>query len=214
MRYVFVFVMAAFATGAAPEKASPLTVKVDTTEVPELAAWADESKTLVEHWHPLIAELLKSDGFTPPAEVALVYKKDMDGVAATARDRIYVAAGWVKKHPEDKGMIIHELTHVIQSYPPTRDGWLVEGIADYVRFFHFEPETALTPPDPKTASYRDSYRTAATFLAWVEKTHDKAVVRKLNSALRRGVYRPRLFKEATGKTVDELWTEYVNGLKK
>ena len=35
---------------------APIAVKVDTTEVPELAEWADKAKALVEKWHPIIIE--------------------------------------------------------------------------------------------------------------------------------------------------------------
>lgn len=64
-------------------------------------------------------------------------------------------------------MLSHELCHVIQSYPNYKAGWLVEGIADYVRFFQFEPETKIAPPDPKKSKYTDSYRTTAAFLDYV-----------------------------------------------
>jgi hypothetical protein len=203
--------------GRAAEKPRPATVKVtvDTSEVPDLADWGQKAKVLVEKWHPLIAELLRSDGFTPPAEVRLVFKKDMRGVAYTSRATITVAADWVKKHPGDTGMVVHELTHVVQSYraTPRNAGWLVEGIADYVRFFHYEPETAVTV-NPRRDSYRNGYRTGAAFLAWVEKTHDKEVVRKLNAALRKSEYKDELFKTYTSKTLDELWAEFAASLER
>src|SRR5262249_34971439 len=96
------------------DKASPMPVKVnvDVTEGAALAAWADEAKRLVETWHAKLAALLASEGFTPPAEVKLVFKKDMKGVAGTSGATISIAASWVKKHPNDYGMVIHELTHV------------------------------------------------------------------------------------------------------
>jgi len=106
-------------------------------------------------------------------------------------------------------MVVHELTHVIQSYPNSDAGWLVEGIADYVRFFHFEPKTKLGPIDPARESYRDGYRTTAVFLAWIERTHDKAIVRKLNDALRKSEYRYDLFKKHTGKSLDRLWADFL-----
>ncbi len=189
--------------------AQDVKVTVDTSEVPELAQWGEQAKALVETWHPKIAELLKSDGYKPPMELKLVFKKDMKGVAFASGRTITIAADWVKAHPDDLGMVVHELTHLIQSYPPSREGWLVEGIADHIRFIHFEPQTKLTLRNPKTASYRDSYRTAAMFLAWVEKTYDPDLVIKLNQALRSRSYKPEIFKDLTSKTLDELWTEFV-----
>jgi hypothetical protein len=197
------------------EKARPPAAKVavDTTEVPDLADWGKEAKTLVEKWHPLIADLLPSDGFTPPAEVKIVFKKDMKGVAYTQDDTIVIAADWVRKHPDDYGMVVHELTHVVQAYrrPNRRAGWLVEGIADYVRFYHYEPKTKLTI-NPRRASYRDGYRTAAMFLAWVEKTHGPGIVRKFNESLRKGEYKEELFKTCTSKSLDELWEAFVSSV--
>jgi hypothetical protein len=193
------------------DKVKPAAVKVivDVKEVPELAPWADEAKMLVEKWHPLIAGLLQSDGFTPPSEVKLVFKKDMKGVASTSGTTISIAATWVKQHPDDYGMVVHELTHVVQAYPRPDPGWLVEGIADYVRFFHFEPKAKLDRIDPARQSYRDGYRGTAMFLAWIERTHDKAIIRKLNGALRKSEYRYDLFKKRTGKSLDRLWADFL-----
>jgi hypothetical protein len=182
-------------------------VRVDTTEVPELADWGRKAKELVEKWHPIISDLLRSDGFTPPAKVKLVFKKDMRGVAYTSRNTIVIAGSWIKKHPDDFGMVVHELTHVIQDYRHDGPGWLVEGLADYVRFYHFEPQKKLTLG--RRASYRKGYRTAAMFLAWIEKTHDKAIIRQVNQALRQGKYTDELFKTWTSKTLDELWDAFV-----
>jgi hypothetical protein len=194
----------------------PVQVTVDVSEVPELKDWADKAKALVEKWHPLISDMLKSDGFTPPAEVRLVFKKDMRGVAYSAGRTITIAARWVKGHPDDYGMVVHELTHVVQAYrrPGRNSGWLVEGIADYVRFFHYEPGPNIGRFNPKGASYRDGYRTAARFLAWIEKEHDKEIVAKLNRALRKGEYKDELFQDYTGKGLDELWAEFLKSPKK
>jgi hypothetical protein len=201
--------------GVPQEKPHPPAVKVtvDTTEVPDLADWGKEARALVEKWHPLIADLLPGDGFTPPGEIKVVFKKNMRGVAYTQDATIVIAADWVRKHPDDYGMVVHELTHAVQAYkrPNRRAGWLVEGIADYVRFYHYEPKTKLAV-DPRKASYRDGYRTAAMFLAWVEKTHGPGVVRKLNESLRKGEYKEEVFKTLTSKTLDELWEAFAASL--
>ena len=41
------------------------------------------------------------------------------------------------------------------------------------------------------------------------KNHDKDFVKKLNAVMRQSKYSSNLFKESTGKTVDELWQEYI-----
>jgi hypothetical protein len=197
-------------------KAVAVQVQVDTSEVPDLEPWGAKAKTLVEKWHPIIADMLKTDGFTPPSEVKIVFKKEMKGVAFTSGNVITIAADWVKKQPDDFGMVVHELTHVIQSYPRTKrnEGWLVEGIADYVRFYKYEPNTKLGPVINPDATYRLGYRAAARFLAWIEKTHDKEIVSKLNQALRKSEYKDKLFKDATGMSLDDLWAEFLKSEKK
>jgi hypothetical protein len=192
-----------------------LCIFADTSEVPELEAWGRRAKELCEEWHPKIAGLLASDGFEPPLAARLLFRREMRGIANASGSDIRIAASWVTRNPGDFGMVIHELTHVIQSYRgQSGAGWLVEGIADYIRLFHFEPEARRPRIDPDRASYRDSYKTTAIFLAWVKEHHDAQIVRKLNAALRKGEFKEAMFAEHTGKTVDELWRAFTDSLRR
>jgi hypothetical protein len=196
------------------DKPSTVRVTVDVSEVPELKEWADKAKDLVEKWHPLVADMLRSDGFTAPSDVKLVFKKDMKGVAYTSRKTIVIAADWIRKHPDDYGMVIHELTHVVQAYRGGGNpGWLVEGVADYIRFFKYEPGK-LGPINADRAHYNGSYRVTAAFLAYVSDKYDKELVRKLNQRMREGKYKEEVWKELTGKTVTELDEEWRKTLKR
>lgn len=195
-------------------RAAGLTVTVETEGPAEVQAWAARAKKIVEEWHPRVAALLPSEGFTPPMTVKLVFKKQKDGIAAASGNTITFNTDYLAKHPDDWGLVVHELTHVIQAYPNSDPGWLTEGIADYIRLYHFEPETARPRIDPKKASYRDGYRTTAAFLAWLEKTHDKPIVAKLNRAMRRKEFKEELFRDYTGKSVDQLWNDFVKSGKK
>ncbi len=75
-----------------------------------------------------------------------MFKDPINGAAYTNAQagEITISAAWVRKHPEDIGMVIHELTHVVQCYPRSKNGadlfWIGEGVADYIRNFEFEPE--------------------------------------------------------------------------
>jgi beta-galactosidase len=94
-------------------------------------------------------------------------------------------------------------------------GWLVEGIADYLRWFQYEPPAhhpTLSPQRAARAKYSDSYKTTAGFLEYVTKQHDHEFVVRMNAALRQGRYNTALWKEFTGLTVQELWSEYVQSL--
>lgn len=194
---------------AAPEatEEAELQVKIDVTEVPELKDWAAQSEKLIREWHPKIAEMLSQEGFTPPTEVRVVFKKDMDGVAHTIGNEITISGNWVKQHPEDTGMVIHELVHVEQAYRRGRPFWLVEGIADYIRFYKYEPETRLRGINAERQSYRDGYRTSAQFIAWLEKNHP-GFVKKANEAIRKHEYQNVMLHEMTGKNLEQLWTEF------
>jgi hypothetical protein len=206
------FLWSSSATNAAGE--TLVTVSVDTTEAHDLDDWGRRAGELVVEWYPKISRALASDGFTPPNDVRIKFHKDMKGVAATSRNVINVSADYVRKHTNDFGMIIHEVTHVVQDYRRHRNpGWLVEGVADYVRLTMFEPQARRPRIDPERASYRDAYKTTAMFLEWTEKEHGAGLVKKLNRAMREGSFQLELFKDYTGKTVDELWSEFIGSLK-
>jgi hypothetical protein len=200
-------------TRAADDEKPAVRVILETKEAEDLKSWGEKVQKLVEEWHPKISKLLASDGFKPPTEIKLVFKKDMKNPGATAGSTVFISTEWVTKHPEDVGMVIHELTHAIQAYPKYDHGWLVEGIADYIRFFHFEPDARLGPIDPARAKYKDGYRTTAAFLNHAQK-HNPELVLKLNAALRKNQYKEEMFEELTGKSADALWAEFVETLKK
>ena len=186
-------------------------VHVDTSEVPEprrlgTEGWPASSRSGIRRSR----RCSRARDSRPRATWRFLFKKDMPGTAPayTQGSRITIAADWVKQHPEDFGMVIHELSHIIQSYQGENPGWLVEGVADYVRFVRFEPDSGgLSYPKPNS-SYRDGYRTTARFLGWIE-AYDQDIVKRLNRAMREGKYTDELFKESTGKDLDGLWREYV-----
>ena len=186
---------------------------VDTNDAPDLKGWGNKAGTLCVEWFPKIAALLPSDGFVAPKEVTLYFDPKMKGVAHALSGKITISAAFVRAHRDDWGMVVHELTHVVQSYPPGGPGWLVEGIADYIRIVHFEPQAPRPKLDPAKASYKDAYKTTAMFLEWIEQHHTAGVVVKMNAALRAGTYKDELWSSFTGKTVDELWALFIKTLQ-
>jgi len=196
-------------------------IAFDTTQAPELKPWVDEKlKPICAEWYPKIVEMLPSDDYQAPTRFAIVFEKDMRGVAYTGGRRIVCAAPWFQANldGEAAGAVVHELVHVVQQYGRARNGnrspgWMVEGLADYIRWFLYEPEELRPRPNPDRAHYTDSYRTTAAFLDYVVDHHDKKCIRKFNAAMREGKFSDELWKEYTGKTADELWTEYIETLK-
>jgi hypothetical protein len=189
-------------------------VTIDVSDAPELRPWAEQARLLVIDWFPHLTQLLATEDWKPPKTLKLEFKKGIGPPAYTAGNTITSKAEWVSAHPEDFGMIIHELTHVVQGYHSRNNpGWLVEGIADYIRWWRYEPEAKRTPVNPDKASYRDSYRTTANFLAWVVGKYSRQLVPTLDRAMKKGTYSDEIFKTVTGKSLDDLWAEYIATLR-
>lgn len=201
------------------------TYMLDTTLAPELLAWCEkELMPVVEIWYPKIIDLLPSDGYTAPDAILLEFRDDMGGTPAyAAGNRVAMSAPWFRTQleREARGCVVHELVHVIQNYwraratnrrPSPTPGWVTEGIADYVRWFLYEPESRgaeISRRNIGSAKFDASYRTTANFMDWVIKNRDEELLRKLNAAAREGKYSPELWKTWTGKSVDELGAEWI-----
>ncbi len=134
------------------------------------------------------------------------------GVAETGGGMARFNPIWLKKHPQDIDVVTHEVMHVVQAYKSYDPGWLTEGIADYVRYVYGvnNKNGGWTLPDYKAGqSYANAYRITARFLIWVEKNKYKNIVDDMDKAMRDGTYTPELWTKVTGKSVDDLWSEYA-----
>jgi hypothetical protein len=115
---------------------------------------------------------------------------------------------------ETTGVIIHELVHCLQwNAFGTCPGGLIEGIADWVRL-----NCDLAPPHWKkevVEKWDAGYQHTAYFLEYLETTIGTGFVRRLNEKLRIEKYDShRFWIELAGRTVDELFAEYVATIKK
>lgn len=200
-----------------PSRRGGYEIIIDVSETPDLKAWVDAKlRPTLDDWYPRIVETLPSEGFAAPKRVEVTFRKDMRGVANTAGTRISCAERWFKDNldGEAAGAVVHELVHVVQQYRSRGNpGWLVEGVADYIRWFKYEPVSKRPRPNPERARYTDSYRTTGAFLEYVAAHHDHEFVVKINAAMRQGRYSAGLWKAYTGKTVDELWSLYIASLR-
>ncbi|MBX3443525.1 MAG: hypothetical protein KF774_14050 [Planctomyces sp.] len=197
------------------------TITFDTTDTPELKSWVDSKlQPVCREWYPKIVAMFPSDGYDAPRTFSVTFHADMDGVAFCRGTEVHCAGRWFRQNLEGEaaGAVVHEMVHVVQQYGRTRGGnrnpgWLVEGVADYVRWCLYEPESLRPRPDPERAKYTDSYRTTGAFLAWIADRHGEDAVRMLNTAMREGTYAPHVWERATGATVDELWETYAASLR-
>lgn len=193
----------------------PTTIEVDTSQAPKLEAWCTKAQSEMTAWYPRIRNLLADEGFSPPNKIILKGKDSEKGVGGTAGATITIYSGWIQKHPDDLGMVIHELTHVIQHYPSPNPGWVTEGIADYLRWAIYEGKPLTWfPLSQEPSGYTRGYQVAAGFLLWLESGPAFGIVRKLNKAMREGKYSDHLFEESSGKSLPELWTLYQDARKR
>lgn len=212
-------------------------IVIDTSAAPDLKDWVENKlgPTLAE-WYPKIAEMLPSDGYTPPKRFTVTLHPE-NGVAYTAGTHVSANSDWLRKeiNREATGALVHEEVHVVQQYgsggrrgattrpangqqaaarPVRNPGWLVEGIADYVRWWYYEPDGPRRYPNPKSSrtKYDGSYTISANFLHWVAEKYDKDIVKQMNAAMRERRYSPDLWKQYTGKSVEDLGAEWKKDL--
>lgn len=169
-------------------------------------------KKMIETFFKVYPKLAKDFNKNTDKEVTFSIDTAYKGVAATGGGKIVYNPDWFKKKPGDIDVVTHEVMHVVQNYGNgSGPGWLTEGIADYVRYKYGVDNPGanwtLTPFKPEQ-SYKNAYRITARFLNWLELNGNKGIVLKLDSAMRNHTYKNNLWKDLTGKTVDELWSAY------
>ncbi len=199
-----------------------------TSRAPDLTEWAtNKLAPVLLAWYPKIVALLPSEGFQAPARFRVILRPGR-GVADTAGTRVTAYAPWIRRELNGQaiGSVVHECVHVVQQYgegrrdnphPAQNPGYLVEGMADYVRWYLYEPQSngaEISRRGLERANYDGSYRVTANFLNWVATKYDKDIIPRLNAAMREGHYGASLWTKATGKTVEQLNLEWKDGLKK
>lgn len=194
-----------------------VTVKLDVEQVkdnPKLVEIANQAKALIEEWHPRLINLMPTPGFAAPDEIDLVFIKGNEGIAWTSGTKITVVSDWIEKRPHDIGLVFHELIHVHQRYARRVPSWVLEGIADYLRWGIYEGKPlSWFPLNGERDSYRSSYQVTAGFFLWLEAERFPGLMSKLNTAGRRGEYKESFFEEQTGTSLDSLWADYLAARK-
>jgi len=192
----------------------PVEFTLDVADAPEMKAWGEKAIRVCERNYAMICDELASDGYDPPTRIPMRLRADYKGVAEVSGGRITGSVAYFKSHPDDIGAMVHETAHCVQGYRARGlPGWLVEGIADHVRFWKYEPGKAGRL-QPERARYDGSYRTTAAFLAFVSDKYDAKAVNKLNAMLRTNTYDATAWKALTGKSVEELNQEWRQSLVK
>lgn len=173
---------------------------------------------LVRTWVERTSELLALDRDVPHA-ITVIFVDELGHPAETLGTTIRVSRDVLKRTPGDHGLLVHELVHVLQAYPPQKaPGWITEGIADWIRYYHFESQRGLayfrTGADPtwggKDVNYTAGYLPAAAFLEYLRRECDPNLLWRLNAALRAGQYTDDFFARRGIADLDGAWREFTS----
>ena len=214
--------------GGVPQPRPAVTFRIDASQVPEKREWAEKKlKPALEAWSKNVIELLdgKDAKWTRGAVTLILNPKD--GVAASNAEsrKIWLSMNFAEKCPQEVvGACIHELAHVVQDYRPAAGradpyaatpGWLVEGIADWVRWVNYEGAAGVkrvTDDAKRNPKHDAAYGVTAAFLDYVAKKYDKDFVTKLNKLCRDGYYGEDAWTKLTKKTREQLAEEWKRKL--
>jgi hypothetical protein len=164
--------------------------------------------------YPKLHERYSNPNKPAPLHIKLVFKQELRVPAYCSGSEITINLDWLRKHPEDIGLLTHELTHAVQAYGRGVPGWFTEGFADYTRKVYGpekQPGWELPARLTERNKYTDSYRVTGRFLLWLDEKHP-GVVDKLHRKAQDREFDIANFKEFTGETLDELWAKCVEEL--
>jgi hypothetical protein len=188
-----------------------LHIEIDTSNAPELAAWAQKLNTMIVAWWPIMNIALASPGYAPPDFVRIVFRDISPPNVGAYSDgaTIVVNLTDILAHQDDFGRVAHELVHMVQQYPEPNIRWLTEGIADYIRYYVLLPDDQRRNFDPNHYTYQLGYQPAAALLDWVERKYGAGSVRRINATMRQGGDGEAELLAISGSTPLTLWRAYL-----
>lgn len=170
-------------------------------------------KNLIETFFKVYPTLVKTFNKKSTHDVLFVVDTAYKAVAEASGNRILFSAGYMKAHPTDIDVVTHETMHIVQGYGYSAGPvWLTEGIADYVRYAFGIDNVGSKwslPAYKQTQHYTNSYRITARFFAWLEQHVKPGLIASLDGELRAHTYTEQSWAKLTGKTLDELWADYI-----
>lgn len=201
---------------AKAEAAAGYTLTISGEIEPDFAPTVGKLAALFYESYPKLVARFENPRNPAPRAIRLKFERDLKVPAYCTGDAITVSIDWLRRNPNDIGLLTHELTHAVQAYPSPDPGWFTEGFADYTRQLYGpkeQPGWSLPAELTEKQSYKDSYRTTARFLLWLDAKHPDSVD-KLHRKMQDRTMTLEDFKTLTGKTVDELWGECVRESRK
>ena len=171
----------------------------------------DYENVLSNAFFTVYPRLLETYNENALKRVYFIIDPTYDGVAYSFGDVVVFSYAYMEEHPLEGDVAVHEITHKIQAgYKGSAPGWLIEGMADYVRdkFGIDDPNNFTLPEYNPNQSYEDAYRVTARFLKWIETHKYPNFVKELNDALIGGGNYEAFWSKALGADVDAVWQEY------
>jgi len=191
----------------------------------DLRWFASQLNDRCRQYYPLVVARLASVNLPewhPRDSITFVFTWNLGAVARTSSTTgiVYLDVAYFNAQPHDWGAIFHEMTHVAQNYPGGQPAFVVEGIADYVRFFLGGSLPAGNPPFesydrarcPANEDYTSGYGCAAALLAYVQDVYHKDAPRAVHALGVRNqgwTYSSELHR-LTGKYASTLWAECLH----
>jgi len=165
--------------------------------------------------YPKLVKRFENPDKEAPRHITVRFKTGINVPAYCSGDTITVSVEWLTEHPEDIGMLTHELTHAVQTYPKGEPGWFTEGLADYARKIYgpkVQPDWALPERLTPRNSYKQSYRVAGRFFEWLDAKHPGSID-KLHRRMQTGEFVVEDFERITGTPLETLWSQCVEELQ-
>jgi len=169
-------------------------------------------QNLIDTYFEIYPTLVKTFNNKSTKDVLFVVDTAYKAVAEASGNRILFSAGYMKAHPTDIDVVTHETMHIVQGYGYSAGPvWLTEGIADYVRYKYGVDNVGskwALPAYNEKQNYTNSYRITARFFEFLEQKVKPGLITTLDQQLRAHQYTEKSWENLTGKTVDQLWTDY------
>jgi hypothetical protein len=188
--------------------------KVDANQSPDLYDVAAKIADVCKSAYPQIVQKLSPALSASPHPLTFTSSGFSNGAVAYttfASGSIIISIPYLHSQPNDMGLVVHELTHVVQGYANvTVPSWIVEGMADYMRFdLGYSTSWSYQHCDAKSR-YTSGYNCAAAFLKYIQINYMSYLIKDLHNTIRAGKYTSVFFSGNTGKTLDQLYAECLN----
>ncbi|HBL40936.1 MAG TPA: hypothetical protein DDY98_04925 [Ruminococcaceae bacterium] len=127
---------------------------------------------------------------------------------------VLISAEWLNNHPKDCDILIEGLAMSVMNYSKKDEipEWIINALKVYIRdeYACYKADSSLTLPKKYNGkSYEKDAESAAAFLKWVKESQNVDIADLLDSSLYGSEgYQPSFWMEKTGKTLDQLWSQY------